>query len=102
MAIILRIVQRFQSSRRQEFMDLEKQFANLEHRGILPKGERMSPLAGREPGNTLIWQQRFENLAAAEAALKTFENSAAHAELYNRQKDFMEDTWVEFYEVLDY
>ena len=102
MAVILRIVQRFQSSKRQEFMDLEKQFAALEHQGILPKGERMSPLASREPGNTLIWQQRFDNLQAAEQALKVFEGSAEHAELFNRQKHFMEDTWMEFYEVLDY
>lgn len=102
MAIILRIVQRFQSSKRQEFMDLEKQFAVLEHQGRLPQGERMSPLASREPGNTLIWQQRFDTLQAAESALKAFESSAEHGALYDQQKHFMEDTWVEFYEVLDY
>jgi hypothetical protein len=102
MAIVLRIVQRFQSSKRQEFMALEKQFAVLEHQGILPRGERMSPLARREPGNTLIWQQRFDSLQAAEKALQAFDCSAEHAELFNQQKHFMEDTWVEFYEVLDY
>jgi len=102
MAVILRIVQRFQSGKRSEFMDLEKKFAALEHQGVLPKGDRMSPLAGREPGNTLIWQQRFDNLQAAQQALKTFDSSAEHARLYDQQKHFMEDTWVEFYEVLDY
>jgi len=101
-AIILRIVQQFQSSKRQEFIDLEKQFAVLEHQGILPKGERMSPLASRDPRNTLIWQQRFDNLQAAERALEVFKSSAEHAELYDRQKHFMEDTWVESYELLDY
>ena len=102
MAIIMRFVQRFQCSKKQEFMELEKQFAALEHGGILPKGERMSPLAGREPGNTLIWQGRFEDLHAAEKALKAFETSPEHTELFNQQKHFFEDTWVEFYEVLDY
>ena len=102
MAVILRIVQRFQSSQRSEFMDLEKKFAALEHQGIVSQGDRMSPLAGREPGNTLIWQQRFDNLRAAEQALKAFDSSAQHAQLYDQQKHFMEDTWVEFYEVLDY
>jgi hypothetical protein len=55
MAIILKIVQRFRTGKRTEFMELEKQFAALEQRGILLKGERMTPLASREPGNTLIW-----------------------------------------------
>ncbi len=83
-------------------MELEKQFAALEHRGVLPKGERMSPLASREPGNTLVWEGRFENLHAAGEALKLFETSPEHTILYNKQKLFFENTWVEFYEVLNY
>ena len=102
MAIILRIVQRFHTGKKREFMELEKEFAALEHQGILLKGERMTPLASREPGNTLIWQRRFRNLGEAEEALRFFENSAEHTRLYEQQKQYMEDTWVEFYEVLDY
>lgn len=102
MAIIVRIVQRFQSAGKIEFMELEKQFAALEHQGVLLKGERMVPLASREPGNTLIWQGRFDSLAAAEEALRFFANSPEHTRLYDQQKQYMEDTWVEFYEVLDY
>jgi len=101
-AIIMRFVQRFQSGKKHEFMELEKQFAALEHRGLLPKGERMTPLASREPGNTLVWQGRFVDLGAAADALKAFESSPEHTDLYNKQKQFFEDTWVEFYEVLDY
>jgi len=48
-AIILRLVQRFQHSKREEFIALEKEFAQLEHRGILPRGERLMPISGREP-----------------------------------------------------
>ena len=102
MAIILRIVQRFQSGKRNEFMELERQFAALEHQGILLKGERMTPVASREPGNTLIWQARFSNLHAAQDALKSFESSAEHTRLYDQQKQHLENTWVEFYEILDY
>ena len=102
MAIILRIVQRFQTGKKPEFMELEKQFAALEHQGVLLPGERMTPLASREPGNTLIWQARFPTLSAAEQALKFLESSAEHTRLYDQQKQYMEDTWVEFYETLDY
>lgn len=101
MAIVMRLVQRFQASKKQEFIELEKQFAQLEARGILPKGERMLPLASRDPGNTLIWQSRFPSLSAAEACLHQFETSPDHTELLNQQAPFFEDTWVEFYEILD-
>lgn len=102
MAIILRLVQRFQHSKREEFITLEKKFSQLEHRGILPRGERLIPIAGREPGNTMVWQRRFESLAEAEAALKLFETNPEHTELANQQKHFFEGTWVEFYEIVDW
>jgi hypothetical protein len=102
MAIVMRFVQRFQAPKKQEFMELEKQFALLERQGILPKGERMTPIAGREPGNTLIWEGRFESLRAAEEALKSLETSGAHTKLFNQQVPFFQDAWVEFYEVLDF
>ena len=102
MAIILRLVQQYQHSKKQEFMALEKQFAELEDRGILPRGERLVPISSRDPGNTVIWQARFENLRAAEAALKLFETNPEHTELANKQKHFFECAWVEFYEVVEY
>ena len=101
MAILMRLVQRFQASKKQEFIELEKQFAQLEKRGILPKGERMLPLAARDPGNTLIWQSRFPNLSAAQACLQQFETSPEHTELAQKQLPFFEDAWVEFYEILE-
>ena len=33
MAVIMRFVQRFQADKRKEFMELEKEFARLEHQG---------------------------------------------------------------------
>jgi hypothetical protein len=101
-AIILRLVQRFQHSKREEFIALEKEFAQLEHRGILPRGERLMPISGRDPGNTIVWQRRFESLAEAEVALKLFETNPEHTELADKQKHFFEGAWVEFYEIVDW
>jgi hypothetical protein len=101
-AIVLRMIQQFHPGKRQEFITLEKEFAALEHRGILPKGERLMPISAKEPGNTIIWQGRFESLAAAEAALKLFETNPEHTELANKQVHCFKDAWVEFYEVLEY
>jgi hypothetical protein len=101
-AIVMRIIQRFQTAKKIEFMELEKQFAAFEHQGVLLKGERMTPLASREPGNTLIWQARFPNLAAAEEAIAFIAKSPEHTRLYDQQKQYMEDTWMELYETLDY
>jgi hypothetical protein len=101
-AIILRLVQRFQHSKKEEFIALEKEFAQLEHRGILPRGERLMPISGRDPGNTIVWQRRFESLAEAEAALELFETNPEHTKLANEQKHYFEGAWVEFYEIVDW
>lgn len=102
MAVIMRLVQQFEHSKKKEFIDLEKQFAALERRGILPKGERLAPIASRDPGNTLIWQARFEDLAAAEAALKLFDTNPEHTELAIKQAPLFTDAWVEFYELMEW
>ena len=101
-AIILRMVQQFEPSKKQEFHAMERLFAELERQGILPRGERLAPISGRDPGNTIIWQCRFDSLCAAEAALELIENSPEHTELANKQQPFFQQSWVEFYQVLDY
>lgn len=102
MAVILRLIQQYYPSDKKEFHALEKKFAELEHRGILPTGERMAPISGREPGNTIVWQCRFDSLAAAEKALKQIDSSAEHTELANQQHPLFQQSWVEFYELLEY
>ena len=101
MAIVLRLVQQFHASKKDEFMALERQFAEFERRGCWPRGERLTPISGRDPGNTLIWQCRFENLAAAETALSIIERSPEHTGLVNQQKAFFQNTWIELYQVLE-
>lgn len=102
MAIIVRLVQQYHPSSKQEVHALERQFAELEHRGLLPAGERLAPISGREPANTIVWQCRFESLAAAEKALTQIDNSAEHTELASKQHPLFQQSWVEFYEVLEY
>ena len=102
MTIILRLVQQYLPSHKQQVHALEKQFAELEHRGILPRGERMAPISGREAANTIVWQCRFESLAAAEKALKEIGNNPEHTELAGKQHPFFQQSWIEFYEVLEY
>jgi hypothetical protein len=101
-AVLMRLVQQYQPCHKQQFHELEKQFAELEHRGLLPRGERMVPIAGREAANTIVWQCRFESLAAAEAAIKQIELSGEHTELARKQHPMFQASWVEFYDVLDY
>ena len=98
----MRLIQQFQPAHKQEFHALEKQFAELEHRGLLPRGERMVPVAGREAANTIVWQCRFDSLCAAEKALRQIELSEEHTELARKQHPMFQQSWVEFYELLDY
>jgi len=101
-AVLMRLIQQYHPSHKQEFHALEKQFVELEHRGVLPQGERLAPISGREAVNTLVWQCRFESLRAAEAALKQMDSSMEHTELARKQHPMFQQRWVEFYKVLDY
>lgn len=44
---------------------------------------------------------RFESLCAAQGCLRQLETNTEHTDLLLKQMPFLEDTWVEFYEVLD-
>jgi hypothetical protein len=101
-AVVMRLIQQYDPKHKQEFHALEKQFAELEHRGILPKGERLIPISGREPANTIVWQCRFDSLSAAENAMKQIDASDEHTELAKKQHPMFQQSWVEFYEVLGY
>ena len=69
---------------------------------ILRLIQQYHPSHKKEPGNTIVWQCRFDSLAAAETALKQIDNSAEHTELANKQHPLFQRSWVEFYEVLEY
>jgi hypothetical protein len=98
----MRLMQQYHPSPKHEFHALEKQFVELEQRGLLPRGERLAPISGREAMNTIVWQCRFESLYAAEAALKQMDSSTEHTELARQQHPMFQQSWVKFYDVLDY
>ncbi|MDD5697474.1 MAG: hypothetical protein PHH77_02560 [Victivallaceae bacterium] len=97
----MRIIQRFDVRCEDEFMKLEKKFAELEsRRADYPQGRRMKPLAASEPCNSLIWEAEFPDLNAAHAALHFFSEDAEHEALRPLQLRFFEKVKIEFYENL--
>ncbi len=102
MAYVLRFVQRYRPEGRDEFMRLEALFAALERsHPQFPRGRRSQPYAGREPGNTLVWDCPFDTIEQLNHALEVLAASAEHGELYRQQVPYMTDAYTEIYEVLD-
>jgi len=101
MAYVLRFVQRFRAEDEAAFMALEARFAALERRKGWPRGHRSRPFAGREPGNSLIWECELRTLTAVNEALAVMAQDPDHARLLKRQVPFFLEAWTEIYEVLD-
>jgi hypothetical protein len=102
MAYVLRLVQRFRPEDEAAFMALESRFAALERRKGWPRGRRSRPFAGREPGNTLVWECELPTLAAVNELVATLGKDPDHARLLKRQIPFFLEAWTEVYEVLDF
>jgi hypothetical protein len=101
MAYVLRFVQRFQAKDEAAFLALERQFEALERRKGWPRGRRSRPFAGREPGNTLVWECELPTLGAVGDAVRTMSGDPDHARLLRRQIPFFLEAWTEVHEVLD-
>ena len=102
MAFVLRFVQRYRIDSQDAFWKLEREFAELERRTPgFPQGTRMRPVAGREPGHTLVWECEFPELADVHAALRALESSPDHAALFAQQSPLMLEGYTEIYERLD-
>ncbi len=101
MSIRMRIIQRYDITKEKEFLDLERQFMELERRRPdFPKGVRLKPLSGGEPTNTLIWEGTFPSLEAAKQVLEFFAGDAEHEALFARQLPLFREQRIEFSEVL--
>ena len=102
MAYMLRFVQRFRISEEKAFLDLEKQFAELERaKPTMPQGTRMRPVSGREPGHTLIWECQFATMNELNGALEALAHSEEHGVLFAQQSPLMTESYTEIYELLD-
>ncbi len=103
MGVVMRIIQQFDPAREDQFMDLERKFAELEKkRTDFPKGRRMQPVSGAESVNTLIWQCDFPDIETAFMALNFFNGDEAHETLYRQQVELMKSIRIEFYKTLDF
>jgi hypothetical protein len=99
----MRIMQQFDATKENEFMELEKKFAELErNRPDFPKGKRLQPISGGEPCNTLIWQCEFSNIEAAYKTLDFFNGDKDHEALFEKQLPFFKSVKIEFYKNLDF
>jgi hypothetical protein len=98
MSITMRVIQRFDFKHEEDFMALERKFAELEAaRDDFPKGRRMQPIAGAEWRNTLIWECEFPDLDSAQKALDFFAGDAEHDVLFRQQRPFFEGVKIEFF-----
>jgi hypothetical protein len=103
MSVTMRILQQFDATNESAFMELEKEFAELERsRKDFPKGRRFQPIASAEPCNTLIWQCEFPSIEAANATLAFFNGDASHEKLLEKQLPFFRQVKIEFLKNLDF
>lgn len=103
MDITMRIVQQFDPTHENEFMELEKKFAELEeNRPDYPKGKRMQPISAGEPCNTLIWQCEFPDIDSAYQVLDFFSGDEAHEALFKKQSPYFKQVKIELYKNLDF
>ena len=103
MSVVMRIIQRFDVRHEQEFMELEKRFAELEiAHADYPKGRRLQPISASEPCHTLVWEGEFPDLQAAHAALDLFSGDSAHEALAQQQQQYFQEIRIEFYKRLDF
>ena len=63
MSYKLRFVQKFEQKNTEEFVELERKFAEFEKMyPEFPKGKRYVPYIARDPQNILIWETEFDIL----------------------------------------
>jgi hypothetical protein len=101
MAYKLRLVQKFQESKKKEFLALEKRFIQLETAdSYFPKGKRYLTYSGREALNTLIWECEFTNIGEVHQALEYMQNNTGHEELFAQQVNYFCESYTEIYQSL--
>jgi len=98
----LRFVQRFQLGNAKKFMEIEKQFAQCEiDYPEFPKGKRYVPHSGIHPSNTLIWECDFDTMEELQKVQAFLKNDDRHEDLFQKQCEYMVDTYTEIYRPYD-
>lgn len=102
MSYQLRFVQHFQLGKTQEFMALERQFADFEQQHPeFPKGRRYLPLSGPYPANTLVWECDFDTLEALHQAHAFLMSDSRHEDLFQEQAQYITEAYTEIYRPYD-
>lgn len=103
MAFVLRFVQRYRPVNREKFMEIEAKFVAMEKRREgYPKGRRSQPYTGMLATNTIICEFQFDTLGEAEAGLAMISSDPEHDKLLAEQLPYMQDSYSEIYEVLEF
>lgn len=98
----LRYVQLFMQEFAKEYLAIEKQFDAYEKKNPdTPKGKRYIPCTGRDSSNTLIWECDFTTLEAAQKAQAFFLADQEHADLFDKQAQYIIATYTEIYRPYD-
>jgi hypothetical protein len=100
----MRMIWQFDITEESRFMELEKQFVDLERlRPDYPKGaKRLQPISAQMPCNCITWENEFNSLDEAYATLQFFRGDAEHEKLAELQRPLFKDFRIEFYKVLDF
>lgn len=94
----LRFVQKIEMGKIDEFLELEKQFAQFEQQyPEFPEGNRYLPLSGMHPSNILIWECDFKSLEELNKAHQFLMGDNRHEELFKEQAQYMVDAYTEIY-----
>ncbi len=104
MKVYMRMVWEFDITQEEAFMQLEKQFADLERqRPDYPKGgKRLQPISGPLPCNSITWEREFDSLEEAYKMVEFFKGDEEHEKLAERQRPLFKNFRIEFYKVLDF
>lgn len=104
MKIYMRMLWQFDITEETRFMEIEKQFVELEsRRKDYPKGgKRMQPVSGQLPCNTITWEKEFNSLDEAYETIQFFRGDEEHERLSELQRPLFKDFRIEFYNVLEF
>lgn len=98
----LRLVQKFSEGNREDFVRLEREFAQLEKDDVrYPRGKRYTPITGRDGKNTLIWEAEFGTLEEVFAAMNFMSGDPKHEALYAVQSKYFLESYMEILETLE-
>jgi hypothetical protein len=98
----MRFIQTFDKGAQAKFLELERNFIELEKRAPEMKcGRRFIPVISREATNTMVWEAEYDTMEEAVKALQAIEGNTEHDAYLDEQIQYMRDAYVEIYRELE-